>query len=127
MYVNYNANPLGKQVGDCVVRAISKATGQDWQTTYSGLSVQGYMMYDMPSSNNVFNAYLRKLSFKRHIIPDTCPDCYTVKDFCRDHPNGTYLLALDGHLVAIDSGCYFDTFDSGNERPIYYFERNEEQ
>lgn len=126
MFVKYNANPLGKQVGDCVVRAISKVTGQDWQTTYAGLSVQGYMMYDMASSNSVWGAYLRKLSYKRHIIPETCPDCYTVKDFCKDHPNGTYLLALDKHVVAVDSGDYFDTWDSGNETPIYYFERNDE-
>jgi hypothetical protein len=85
------------------------------------------MMYDMPTSNSVFGAYLRKLAYKRHIIPDTCPDCYTVKDFCKDHPNGTYLLALDKHVVAVDSGCYFDTWDSGNETPIYYFERTEEK
>jgi hypothetical protein len=126
MYINYNANPLGKQVGDCVIRAISKVTNQDWETTYSGLSVQGYMMFDMPSANSVWGAYLRKQGFKRHIIPDTCPDCYTVRDFCEEHPNGTYLLALDKHVVAVDSGNYFDTWDSGNESPIYYFERNEE-
>jgi hypothetical protein len=126
MYINYNANPLGKQVGDCVIRAISKVTNQDWETTYSGLSVQGYMMFDMPSANSVWGAYLRKQGFKRHIIPDTCPDCYTVRDFCEEHPNGTYLIALDKHVVAVDSGNYFDTWDSGNESPIYYFERNEE-
>ena len=33
---SYNPNPVsGQRVGDCTVRAISKATGQDWETTYA--------------------------------------------------------------------------------------------
>lgn len=125
-YINYNANPIGKRVGDCVVRAVSKVTNQDWQTTYSALCVQGYLLSDMPSANNVWASYLRKNAFKRHIIPDTCPDCYSVRDFCEDHPQGVYLLALNKHVVAVEDGDYFDSFDSGDEPVIYYFERNDE-
>jgi hypothetical protein len=124
MYINFNANPIGKQVGDCVIRAISKVTNQEWATTYAELAVQGYLMCDMPSSNSVWAAYLKGQGFKRHIVPDTCPSCYTVKDFCREHPNGTYLLSLDKHVVAIINGDYYDTFDTGNETVIYFFERN---
>ena len=29
MFVNYNPNPAGKSVGDCVVRAIAKLTNSD--------------------------------------------------------------------------------------------------
>ncbi len=125
-YVKYNANPMGKRVGDCVVRAISKVTNQDWQATYSALCVQGYMLSDMPSSDNVWASYLRKNGFKRHIVPDWCPDCYSVRDFCEDHPTGTYLLSLNKHVVAVEDGDYLDSFDSGDEPVIYYFERNEE-
>jgi hypothetical protein len=125
-YINYNANPLGKRVGDCVIRAISKVTDQDWQTTYSGLALQGYMLFDMQSANNVWASYLRKKGFRRHIVPDTCPDCYSVKDFCKDHPDGVYLLSLNKHVVAVVNGDYYDSFDCGDEPVIYYFERNEE-
>ena len=34
MYIEYNSNPENKLVGDCVVRAISKVTDQDWERTY---------------------------------------------------------------------------------------------
>lgn len=34
MYEYCNLNPHGLRVGDCVVRAISKALGQTWETTY---------------------------------------------------------------------------------------------
>jgi len=35
-------------------------------------------MSDMPSANRVWMAYLKKIGFKKYLIPDTCPDCYTV-------------------------------------------------
>ena len=37
MFEFYNPNPHGRRVGDCVVRAVSKALDQDWQTTYLDL------------------------------------------------------------------------------------------
>ena len=48
---------------------------------------------------------------------------YTVDDFCGDHPVGTYILAIDGHVVCVQDGFYWDTWDSGQEIPIYYWER----
>ena len=64
-YVPYNPNPTGKNVGDCTVRAISKALGQSWEETYVGLVLQGFIMGDMPSANAVWGAYLRKNNFIR--------------------------------------------------------------
>ena len=123
MYVPFNPNPKRNHVGDCTVRAISKATGESWDKTYSALSAQGYAMADMPSANHVWGAYLRKKGFVQHVLPDTCPDCYTVADFARDHPRGMYILALSGHVVAVNDGDYFDSWDSGDEIPLYYWEK----
>ena len=83
--------------------------------------VYGRMHYDMPSANRVWGAYLRSKGWGRKIVPDECPVCYSVKDFCREYPEGTYILALDSHVVAIINGDYYDTWDSGNESPIYYW------
>lgn len=33
MFQYYNANPLGRNVDDCAVRAISKATDKSWDRT----------------------------------------------------------------------------------------------
>lgn len=126
MWIKYNANPAGRQVGDCTVRAVSKVLDEDWEQSYSGMALQGFMLCDMPSANHVWGAYLRSKGFERHIIPDTCPDCYSVKDFCKDHPKGRFLLALSGHVVCIIDGNYFDTWDSGNEIPLYYWQRKDE-
>ena len=83
-------------------------------------------MCDMPSANRVWGAYLRDKGFRRDLLPDECPDCYTVRDFCEDHPKGKYILAIEGHVVAVLDGKYYDSWDSGNETPIYYWKRKEE-
>lgn len=120
-YSPYNPNPAEKSVGDCTVRAISCALGQTWEETYTGLCLHGYKLCDMPSANHVWGAYLRSHGFQRHILPDTCPDCYTVSDFAQDHPKGTYILAISGHVVCVQDGCWHDSWDSGGEVPVYYW------
>lgn len=123
MFIFYNPNPEHQLVGDCVIRAVSKLTNQDWETTYLKICLQGALMHDMPSANRVWEAYLSKHGFIRTLLPDTCPDCYTVKDFCDDYSIGKYLLAIGTHVVAVEDGNYYDTWDSGNEIPMFYWRK----
>lgn len=120
-FVRYNANPDGNDVIDCTVRAISLVLGQDWNRTFIELCLQGFIMKNMPNSNEVWGAYLKTKGFRRRAIPDECPECYTVRDFCRDHPRGVFLLALDKHVVAALDGDYYDTQNSGSCVPLYYW------
>lgn len=122
-YRAYNPNPDGKRVGDCTVRAISAATGKSWEDVYTGLAVEGFTLHDMPSANRVWGSYLRRHGWHRQALPSTCPDCYTVADFAAEHPAGAYILALPAHVVAVIGGDWLDTWDSGDESPIYYWER----
>ena len=123
MHIYYNPNPDGKTVGDCVIRGISGITGTDWEDTYLGVAMTGLRMHDMPQSNAVWGSYLRNLGFRRYVLPNSCPDCYTVKNFCYDHPNGVYLLATGEHVVAVKNGDYYDSWDSGSEIPVYYWQK----
>lgn len=122
-YKFYNENPHSKSVGDCTVRAISNALNQSWDKTYIELCIQGYLMKDMPSSNDVWDLYLIGCGYKRKTIPNTCPDCYTVEDFCYDNPIGTYIVATGSHVMCIKNGNYYDSWNSGQETVIYYYER----
>lgn len=121
MFIFYNPNPENQLVGDCVIRAICKLLNRDWEDAYIAITAYGLMMHDMPSSNRVWERYLYDQGYRRTLLPDTCPDCYTVKDFCRDYPSGSFLLAIGNHVVAVQDGRYYDTWDSGNEIPIYYW------
>ena len=125
MWKEYNPNPDNKRAGDCVIRAITKILGISWEEAYLGVALQGFVEKDMPSINHVWGSYLKHKGFKRHIIPNTCPDCYTVREFTKEHQKGKYILATGSHTIAVENGCYFDTWDSGDEVPIYYFERGE--
>ena len=121
-YIYFNPNPSGKRVGDCVIRAVGKLTKQDWETTYLEIAMAGFELCDMPSSNSVWAAYLKRKGYRRRVIPDTCPNYYTVRDFCRDYPHGRFLLATGSHVVAVVNGDYFDAWDSGDEVPVYFWE-----
>lgn len=122
-YIYYNANPYNNFNIDCTVRAISVLLDQPWDKTYDDICAVGKEMKMMPSTNRVWGAYLKRRGYRPYFIPDTCPDCYTVKDFCYDNPYGEYLLALDQHVVAVIDGDYYDTWNSGNEVPFYYWKK----
>ena len=84
MWIRYNPNPCGKRVGDCTIRAISKALNQSWGKTYWQMSIFGYLHCDLLNSNNLWTYFLKEKGFKMRIILDEYPDYYTVDDFCTD-------------------------------------------
>ena len=127
MYKYYNPNPLGKRTGDCVVRAICKATNAGWLDIYLGLCLDGAYMGDWGNTNSVWSAYLRDKGFERQTIPNTCPDCYTIEDFANDNPKGTFIVATGSHAVCIKDGVIYDSWDSSREVPVYYFKEAKQE
>ena len=125
MFIEYNANPRGITTGDCVIRAISKALDTDWEKVYMALTVKGLEKAMWGDTNAVWEKYLRENGFEQHVLPDTCPDCYTIADFADDHRTGTFIVATGSHVVTVQDGNYFDSWDSGNLIPSYYFELKE--
>lgn len=123
MYQYYNPNPGNKAVGDCAVRAVSKALNISWDKAYAKIVVSGFRLNDMPSSDNVWGSVLRMNGFVRETIPNTCPDCYTIADFCRDHPNGTFVLGTGTHTATVVDGVLYDSWDSSMETPIYVWRK----
>ena len=122
----YNPNPAGRSVGDCAVRAIAKALGIDWEKAYTLIAANGFAMGDMPSSNSVWGSVLRQHGFYRSEISNDCPDCYTADDFCRDNPDGVYVLGFGNHVATVIDGILFDSWDSSNEIPQYYWHKKED-
>lgn len=126
MWRYYNPNPLGRSVGDCAVRAVAAALGVDWESAYSMLASNGYLMGDLPQANSVIAATLRRNGFYKAVIPDTCPDCYTAEMFCQDHPEGVYVLGFGTHVATVIDGELWDSWDSSQEIPIYFFYRKDD-
>ena len=126
MWIYTNSNPAGRNVGDCSVRAVSVALNVDWETAYAMLAKAGYQMADLPSSDAVWGAVLRKNGFYRKAIPDTCPECYTAEDFCKENPKGVFVLGFGGHVATVIDGNVYDSWDSSHEIPQYYWYRKEQ-
>lgn len=124
MFVYYQPNPAGINVGDCTVRAICAVTGFSWKLVHLSQCVLSGLMFDMPSSNRVWWKLLEMLGFDQFHLIDRCPDCYTVQDFARDHPKGKYILGPLEHAVALIDGNWWDSWDSALTVPTYYFERS---
>lgn len=120
MWTYYNPNPVAVRVGDCAVRAVAKAIGCSWEEAYLRLALMGLQMGDMPSSNNVWGAVLRQKGFRRAAIDDG-----TVEDFCNRHPKGIYVLTLERHVVTVEDGEVYDTWDCRKEEPIYSWSMEE--
>lgn len=122
-YKFYNANPDGKLVDDCVIRALTLALDMDWDSVAVQLCLYQLKMHDMPNSNALWDKLLKDHGFNRYIVPDTCPDCYTIRQFTQDFPVGLYVLATGTHVVTVKDGDYLDTFDSGDYVPVYFYQK----
>lgn len=125
MWVEYNPNPELRHVGDCAVRAISAALGVDWERAYAILCAKGFSMRDLPNADSVWGAVLKQRGFKKEIVPDTCSDCYTAKDFANEHPHGVYVLGFGGHVATIRDGQLYDSWNSEQEIPQFYWHKED--
>ena len=107
-YKFYNANVLGEFHNDCTVRAISLAEGKTWDETYSELSQiaqQNGIVFDDVNFIEPFldNRYDRQCFIEKY-----------VGEFAEEHPEGTYLITMNGHITCCKDGTIYDTFDCRN-------------
>ena len=119
MWRFYNPNPCNVLVGDCTIRACSLITDTTWKKTHENLSQLSRVRCNMPSANVVWGEYLegRGMVYKVPRFP------LTIRQFCREHPTGSFTIGTGEHAVTVIDGEWYDIWDSGYERVLYYFER----
>lgn len=123
MWVERNNNPLHVRTGDCAVRAISILLDISWEQAYAMLASVGFSKGVLMNMDSVWGAILKDNGFKQY-FPE-CEDCITIKEFCEQHPKGTYAIKADDHVVAVIDGKYIDAWNSGDEYVIYYWQKEE--
>lgn len=119
-FVKYNANPSNRDTIDCVIRGISVLLNLSWNQVHDLLTEKAAKVHEVYVRNDFWIEVLMDMGYKLMFIPNTCPDCITVKKFADHHPEGRYLLGTGSHVIAVVDGDYIDTFDSGAELPIYF-------
>ena len=121
MWINTNPNPCRKHVPDCVIRAVCVALNISWYQAYDELCLVGREDCNMPSADTVWGHYLKMRGFVPFTLPKSCPECTTIREFCRLYPKGTYIIGTGSHAVAVIDGDYFDSWDSGDESPSFFW------
>lgn len=105
----YNANPLGRRVNDCTVRAISLATNLSWDEAYDWLSLyaksQAIMMDEVEYIDQFLDEHFIKMCGCKGQVK------VTIDQFINSHPTGTYLITMNGHITCCIDGTIYDTFD----------------
>lgn len=109
MYKFYNANPRGRHVNDCTVRAISLATGQSWDEIYRELSHFAQLLCIMPDDVTYIDEYLEANFDKIYSYRNN--NKITVGEFVERNPYGTFLITMNGHITCVENGVIYDTFD----------------
>jgi hypothetical protein len=109
MFRYHNANPRGRRVNDCTVRAISLATGRTWDATYEELTRFAQAQAIMPDEVNYIDEYLGR-NFER-VFCSNCRNKKTVGQITKKLPRGIYLITMNGHITCCINGVIYDTFD----------------
>lgn len=118
----FNPNPKKNKAGDCVIRAICKATNRDWDSVFTDLIKLAFEMKYMPNDSEVWHEYLKRNGFVRHSLKvKKGQKRIRVNEFAERHKKGTYILKVANHIVACVDGYYYDTWDCGDCAVYSYF------
>lgn len=122
MWIMANPNPGRKLVPDCVIRALCIALQLPWLYVFDALYEVARMDYSMPSDDNVWGHLLYLWGFRPFLLNlEVWGKPPTIRDFARFYPEGTYIIGTGSHAVAVVDGNYYDTWDSGDETPSFFW------
>ena len=125
-YINYNANPKGLKTGDCVIRALSKATGKSWDEVYTELFEIGFKKKRLPNEDPVFKAFLKKNNFiESPAIRNEYGKMISVEEFSKRVDADTmYIIQTRKHLTVVFNGDISDTWNTSRQTAgRFYFKR----
>lgn len=124
-YINYNANPKNKKAGDCVIRAIARATNQSWDTVYAALCELGAKYKLMPNSKRTFEKYLDSLNFTKHPQPRKDDGTkYTVREMSKFISAGIIaVVQVANHTTVIEGDTLYDTWDCRDYTVLNFYTR----
>ena len=119
MFEKLNLNPKNHKASDCVVRAISYATGKSWEEVYRALCEIGLEECDMPNSKKVWHKYLDKLGWQKMPMPRFSDNTrYTLSEFCESavkNKSEICIVSIAHHLVSVKGKTFFDTWNCGHK------------
>ena len=123
-FIFHNENPRGLlRSNDCVIRAIAKATGKDWDEVFEQLAIIGLELKDVVNSKPVYDKYLQQLGYPMQKQPRKSNNTkYTAAEFATEFNKGRYVISLANHLSVVVDGKIYDTWNCSDKSVGNYWE-----
>lgn len=103
-----NLQPLGKLEEDCVTRAISLATGQDYSIIQNQLNLVAELF---ECEKLCVCCYKHLLDYVYNFERIEAVQGMPIKEFLQFFEKGIFLIRVDGHLTCSVDGEIVDTWD----------------
>ncbi len=117
-YKYYNRRKDKRHLEDCVIRAISTATGLGYNATFYLIDFVA-KSYDCPTL--CVCCYKHLLTDILHYKCFRCRDGETVQEIAKKHPDKRVIIRVEGHVVCAIYGDVLDIWDSTNETADMYW------
>lgn len=118
-FIEYNANPYGANIDDCICRAITKATGKSYMEVFDGLIAvaDDNDGWDIDELRTAWT-YLNSIGWE-------CCDVggrWTVKQYT-EQVKEPRLLVVNGHMTYSEGGNVFDTWNPNRFKIRHVFRK----
>lgn len=111
-YRYLNLNPLNITESDCVTRAISLGTQEDYKV----------IKHKLYAISLLYNCEKLCVCCYQHLLDkyygfERVNNCkgLTIKEFASCYPVGTYIIRVKGHLTCLINNILYDIWDCRNE------------
>lgn len=123
-FEKFNANPKGLKSADCVIRAISKATGESWEDTYKGLFELSLKMRRVFNEKQVFEKYLEQKGWTKQKMPRHYNNKrFTVGELVDSYIGSQIIMSVAHHLTYAEDKVLYDTWDCSRKSVGNYWVR----
>lgn len=112
-YKYYNRNPDGKLLEDCVCRAISTATGLNYEAVNNLLELTADCYECDKLCVCCYHNLLEDILGYERI---DCELGETVQEIAQQHPCDKILIRIEGHLTSAIKGTVLDIWDCSDKR-----------
>ena len=117
-YKYYNRNPDGKLLEDCVCRAISTATGLNYNAVNNLLALTASCYLCEKLCVCCYHNLLEDiLGYERYM----CYNGETVEEIANSYPNDKLLIRINAHLTSSVKGTIYDIWDCSDKEVDCYW------
>ena len=124
-YYQPNEKDLKDEVGDCSIRAFTKAMNKSWLEVFDELVPYARKHQCLVNQKPAYEEYLFDMGWV-YRSTGRISKSYTVDVFAMQRPKGTFIVYVKSgfrtHLVCVKDGIYYDTWDCGDQCVYGFYE-----